>query len=311
MDGYSRRETCGICRKGTYSRANSKCRVHSDVRAFKQETFELWKCPTCQSIISLNEVELDRYYKGYPIHKQTLDLWTRVAFRNLYLFLENIGLTDRSTFLDYGCGQGTFISYLRKKGFNNAWGYDKYSDGHRNPAVLDRKYEFILANDVLEHVLDPKALIQELSSLMAENGILVVCTPESSRINLERPSSDFRHVVHQPYHVYILSMDAFTALAAECNLEVIRSVRRFYLDSWFPSVNWKFLCEYWKSGDDTLDVGFEPPKLSRLVFNPKILFFALFGRLFPNKSEIIYVLKRRANMSVRKMGEGVPLSPVL
>ena len=296
MEKVSRRESCGICGKGAYSQAHSKCQAPSDVRAFKQEIFELWKCPHCQSIISLSEVELARYYEGYPVHKQTLDLWTRVAFRNLYRLLKENGLTEHSEFLDYGCGQGTFLSYLKERKFGSARGYDKYSDRYGSTAVLERKYDFILANDVLEHVLDPRALLRELSSLMTEGGTLVVCTPESSRIDLERQSNDFLHIVHQPFHTYILSKDAFADLAAEFNLEVIRSVRRFYLDTWTPTVNWRFLCEYCKSGDDTLDVGFEPPRVFRLAFNPRLLFFALFGRVFPNRSEIIYVLKRRPDL---------------
>lgn len=46
-----------------------------------------------------------------------------------------------------------------------------------DPTGLEPEYQFIVANDVLEHLLNPSQVVQTLHNLLASNGILVVSVP--------------------------------------------------------------------------------------------------------------------------------------
>ncbi len=68
--------------------------------------------------------------------------------------LKRAGLQRGKTLLDYGCGSGNFVGYAREHGVR-AEGYDPYSEEFGDPSVLDRSYDFVTAEEVLEHVDDP------------------------------------------------------------------------------------------------------------------------------------------------------------
>lgn len=57
------------------------------------------------------------------------------------------------TVLDYGCGKGGLINFLKKK--NNQLdvkGYDPAIPKYADYSVLDNTFDFVVCNDVLEHI---------------------------------------------------------------------------------------------------------------------------------------------------------------
>jgi Methyltransferase domain len=102
----------------------------------------------------------------YPYSIGQLQWLHRFIYGNLHQRLTKHGFSKTHSLLDYGCGtNGLFIEYLQKRGFTNAYGYDPYApeDGFGNLAVLqDRTFDYILLQDVIEHVEDPKALLSRV-----------------------------------------------------------------------------------------------------------------------------------------------------
>ena len=161
------RVVCSFC--GTrVDPAQVECaEVPSNVRAFKHEVFHVWRCPTCRSLHCLETVDLRRYYTNYPIVR-TLTVPARMAFENLLSRLKKSGYAPGSRLLDYGCGWGTFLEHLRERGFHNAVGYDPYSAAEtlRDPECLrPEAFEYIVLQDVVEHVEDARVLFSELNSV--------------------------------------------------------------------------------------------------------------------------------------------------
>jgi 2-polyprenyl-3-methyl-5-hydroxy-6-metoxy-1,4-benzoquinol methylase len=262
------------------------------VRAFKTETFRVWRCPRCKSIHSLKPVELDHYYAKYPFSRRKLDVWTSIALGNLLRPLIDAGLTRSSTLLDHGCSEGNFLELLQAKGYAHSFGFDPYSSRFKNPAVLSRTYDFVFSNDIIEHVEDPRAYLKNLTELTRPGGALVVGTPDASQIELTRNAPDLPHIVHQPYHIHILSREAMRMLGGELGLDTVRIYDFHYTDSFFPTVNWKFISTYMHAVDNTLDAAFDPPNPKMVLSSPKLLFYAFFGRLFPNRTEMIHVMRK-------------------
>jgi hypothetical protein len=100
-----------------------------NVRKFSQERFTVWRCPSCKSIHAGDEVDLDYYYAGYPFHGSgELDFAQRAVYRNMEKRLVAAGLKKDHAILDYGCGSGALITYLRDAGYTDAHGYDQVSE---------------------------------------------------------------------------------------------------------------------------------------------------------------------------------------
>jgi SAM-dependent methyltransferase len=83
-----------------------------------------------------------------------------------------------------------------------AEGYDPYSEDFGDPAVLDRGYDFVTAQDVLEHVDDPAAFIASMKRYVAPGGCVVIGTPNADAIDLHH-RLDQVGPLHQPYHRHI------------------------------------------------------------------------------------------------------------
>ncbi len=287
------REYCEVCEQGQYSPAVEQRSINSNVRAFKNESFRVWRCPNCQSIHSLDIVDVTPYYKNYPLFNRDYTLRTTLSLNSLFRQLCSAGLKKTSSILDYGCYEGNFIRFLKSKGYNNCHGYNPNSDQFNDLSVLCRTYDFVISNDNFEYEEKPKEYFKKLTDLIAPGGVIAVKAVEATNINLSSQSSEIPHFMHQPYNIHILSGKALQSLAQQSGLSVVSTHNLSYNDTYFPAINWKFASAYLNSFDNTVDVAFEPPRLDVVLRSPKLIFYALFGRFFSkNPIEMILIFRK-------------------
>ena len=220
----------------------------------------MWRCSNCGSLHSKEDADLALYYKHYPAKQQKMDMGTRVAYGNRLRFLKRRGLRRSSRILDYGCGVGLFVDYLKSRGYPNVSGYDQYVDAYADLNVLERRYDAVVSYDVIEHVEEPREYLRKLAGRLEVGGLLSIGTPNASEISLTgRP---FSMELSQPYHRHILSDRVLMQLAAELGLKAEHVYNRLYIDSLVPGVNTRFLWTYIEARGGLLDSFFEPPKLN-------------------------------------------------
>jgi len=283
---------CNVCeRPGRLHEAKESCKVHSNVRAFSDETFTVWRCDGCGSLHCREEVDLDRYYERYPIKAHRLDFWTRVAYAEYLRRLRRAGVKSSYSVLDFGCGPGLLVQFLREHGFGRVSGYDAHVVEYSDPEVLSHQFDVVICQDVIEHMEEPAAFLAQLAGFLETGGILCIGTPNADGIDLSRPA-DFSLSLHQPYHRHILSESALLALASVHRLEPIAVHHRFYYDTGFPTVNYRFLKTYVRKAGNTLDAAFEEPKFGLLARSPSLWVYAVLGYLFPPHSEMMVLFKK-------------------
>jgi 2-polyprenyl-3-methyl-5-hydroxy-6-metoxy-1,4-benzoquinol methylase len=268
--------------------AAESARVRSNVREFSAETSTVWRCAKCRSLHSQEPIDYDRYYRDYPMNRMKYDFATKIILQKRMEPLKRAGLESGKTLLDYGCGNGHFVRYAREHGVR-AEGYDPYSEVFGDASVLDRRYDFITAQDVLEHVDDPHALVDDLKSYAVPGGRLAIGTPNADRIDLCDPL-DLGHL-HQPYHRNIPSAAELQRMASEGGWQVIEFRNYTQPDMEVPLMNSAFLCRYMKSSGGYLDVGFDPlsSQLNHLLAHPSLIFWCLFGSFFSRKTDMMIV----------------------
>lgn len=284
---------CNIC--GQDSAQVEQTSVRSNVRKFAGEQFAIWRCPHCLSIHARDEVDLAHYYADYPFHKlkdNKVDWMLRAMYRNLLSRMVAAGFTKQQSFLDYGCGSGMFLKFVSEQGYGESFGYDEYSEHYADKRVLSRSYDCILAQDLIEHVPEPLALVRNLNELTHPGSIIVIGTPNAESIDFANPEARV-HTLHQPYHRHILSKRALQTLGQDLGWQLLRYYPTMYANTGLPAANSAFLEHYFKCHDNNCDLAVEPIKVSlKLVASPLTLPHMMFGYFWPPECDVMAVFKR-------------------
>ena len=278
---------CQALRTPQSEQASLRC----NVRRFGEERFEVWRCDRCLSIHAASEVDLPHYYAGYPIFGVELDWKLRVVYGNMLRRLRKAGLEPSHRILDYGCGSGLLVEYLQERGYGHAGGYDAFAPGYDQPQVLEQQYDFIVCQDVIEHVDDPLTLLAQLRSMLCPGGVVSIGTPDAERLDLADPE-DYIHELHAPYHRHILSSQALLDAGARLGFEPVRYYDTMYNNTLFPMMSPRFALHYVRGHDDVWDLVAEPPRLSWKLLSPATLLFAFLGYFFDRHTDIQVLFRR-------------------
>lgn len=266
--------------------------VRGNTHRFLSQSFALWKCPKCLSIHSLAPVDFRDIYSDYPLNRRQLDVFARGTFSNLLRRLVRAGLKKDDSILDYGCGNGLFIQYLHERGYARVAGYDPYVPSF---SVFDGAAQFdcVVANDVIEHVDDPRALVAQCTKLCRPGGIVYIGTADSEPVDM-RDLDPHVMRLHQPFHRIVLTQAGLTGLALEPGLELLHSYRRSYMDTLMPFSNYRFLEEFNAALGHDMDRAFDPDAGKIVTRKPSLLLYAFFGYFMPSAYEPAVMLRKRA-----------------
>lgn len=267
--------------------------VPSNVRAFRDQRFAVWRCSGCRTIHARDEVDLASYYAAYPMHGEGGGAAMRAFFGVQRRRLRAAGLANGATVLDYGCGAGAFVRYLEGARVT-ATGYDAFAPAYADRGALARSYDAVVVQDVIEHVDDPSALLAELDGLVRPGGLVLIGTPDADAIDLRRVAR-FTHALHAPYHRHILARGELVRRGESLGWSLVRLYRSHYANTARPFLNARFVHHYLRTRDNTLDAALDPPRIGvRLLLDPRTYVFGLFGALAPPREDVCAVFQKPA-----------------
>jgi SAM-dependent methyltransferase len=306
MQMHSAYVKCTLCSNpGTFERAAEVGRVLGHVRRHRDKVFTVWRCMGCASLHSLEPVDLQRYYDGYPIHRTELDFVLRLVYKDRIRLLKRLGCTRNSRLLDYGCGSGAFVQYLREVGFTHAAGYDPFVPAFADATLVDEKHDFVVSYDVIEHADDPREFIRLVASLLNAGGVLVLSTPNADGVSLQ-PGTVSEMELSQPYHRHILSSGALIQIAAEADLLLQRRLERSHFDTVVPGISTAFMWNYIMSRSGELDEILNPPTVRAFIEKPKLLWSALFGYFHSGRRNMVMGFRKVPNIRAAQPPCSVP-----
>ena len=115
--------------------------------------------------------------------------------------------------LDFGCGPGPVLSEMLEEAGHRMDTYDPYYSP--NKSFRTKKYDFITATEVVEHLAEPKSELDQLWSLINSGGWLAIMT---KRVTSLEAFSNW-HYKNDPTHISFFCESTFNFLAKNWETE--------------------------------------------------------------------------------------------
>ena len=210
-----------------------------------------WECRTCRSLFQHPMPtfhELQGFYANYT-HTDCIDRapsrGTRwAALRRAYHVLT--GDADPRDFvparrgtriLDFGCGAAPYLNYFRSAGVDisgaeisptlvaahRAAGADVVLiESMERIPFANEEFDVVYLMQVIEHVLDPRELLAEVSRVLKRPGTLYLAMPNARSIWRRAFGARWVAGWFAPYHLFVYSMSGIRALAQATGFQVVR-----------------------------------------------------------------------------------------
>ncbi len=172
------------------------CDTVSDV--FFQKNKQLYYlCQKCKGIFLSKDLLPSKELERLRYQKHNNDINNIGYFKFISPIINAVlkDFTAKHTGLDFGAGPEPVISkFLTNKNYNIKW-YDPFF--FNSPQLLQKKYDYIVCCEVIEHFHKPKTNFELLKSMLNENGKLYCKTSIfNHNINFNKwyYKNDFTHV---------------------------------------------------------------------------------------------------------------------
>ena len=123
-------------------------------------------------------------------------------------------LPEHSRGLDFGCGPGPALAQMLCECDHTVALYDKFY--FPDATVLQGEYDFVCATEVVEHLADPRAVLQQLFSLLRRGGWLAIMT---KRVRDQAAFARW-HYINDPTHIIFFSDATFHWIGKHWNARV-------------------------------------------------------------------------------------------
>jgi cyclopropane fatty-acyl-phospholipid synthase-like methyltransferase len=163
---------------------------------FKKKTTQYYQCSYCRTTFSDALPNDNMVGGGFEVERNTQQNAGR-----LERFFGIVGRFGKM--LDYGCGHGMLVDYLKENKVK-AFGYDKYNPDYN--FIKESEFDLVSMVEVIEHLSHPFRELDQINLLLKDGGILYI---ETSFVDvaerLKTPLDEFFYIEPSVGHSTIFS----------------------------------------------------------------------------------------------------------
>jgi 2-polyprenyl-3-methyl-5-hydroxy-6-metoxy-1,4-benzoquinol methylase len=206
------------------------------------ENYDFYKCENCASVFidpvpesQLSQIYPNNYYSFKPHNESFVQKIKKSLDQKFFSKLFKRIPGEKLAVLDIGGGSGWLLDLV--KGIDHridytcvvdfdekaeaearANGHD-YFNGRIEDYQTDKKYDFILLLNLIEHVADPKAVMAKVQDLLSDQGMAVIKTPNVDSLDAKLFKNKYWGGYHCPRHWTLFTRESFASMIADLNLK--------------------------------------------------------------------------------------------
>ena len=208
----------------------------------------------------LNDYYANKYYQNdhaLYLHKYTDDelkyFKNKIHQKSLIIDQFINPISDKPTLIDFGCGEGFTLSWFSQNGWDvKGIDFSDYGCRKHNPEMLrffeagdiyskleeiigkQSKFDCIWLDNVLEHVRDPKSLMEQLIQIAHLGSVLVIEVPNDFSVLQQKllveGKIDRAFWIAEPDHISYFNKKGLEQLCETCGWNVAKTIADFPID---------------------------------------------------------------------------------
>jgi 2-polyprenyl-3-methyl-5-hydroxy-6-metoxy-1,4-benzoquinol methylase len=205
---------------------------------FKFRDFQITQCGGCGLIMSASAVEEEaREDESYYTlaHTAAAAVYFEWGFRWRWILGEIAKFKSPGTALDVGAGNGLFVKIAAEEYHWKSRGLElsrqaitfakTVLDVDLEPRMLNEvpdRFDLVTCFNLLEHLVDPLALIGEMRERLNPGGLIALTTPSPACIHARIKGLQKWGMVAPPHHVNIFTRRALEVALAKSGFELLK-----------------------------------------------------------------------------------------
>lgn len=224
---------CRLCKKSDITIIHKGTRDRKDI--------DVLKCNQCGFVFLSKIATDDRFYINSNMHTGIdFDKWRENTFADdNRRFLRYKDFIKDKKILDFGCGNGGFLKLVQKQnqirqmaGIDldmqsicqlRSEGIECYNDISK---VSDIKFDVVFMFHVIEHLPNPELILNRLLERMADDGVIIVETPNADDALLSIYHCDeFADFTYWSPHIYLYNETTLSDMLTDAGFEIVENVQ--------------------------------------------------------------------------------------
>lgn len=194
----------------------------------------------------LNEEELklmyaEKYYLAWGIQGSAENMSTRLMKMDTFRLRMSLirKFVETGNVLDVGCASGYFLEVAKEQGYTpygvefseyssdiakKIFGDESIFHGTLEQCSFQEKmFDVIAMSDLIEHVNSPIETLSKAYSLLKNEGLIMIMTPDTSSLSNKIMGKKWSH--YKLEHLYYFSPSSMKMLAEKCNMQILHEER--------------------------------------------------------------------------------------
>lgn len=142
-------------------------------------------------------------------------------------------INNKSTVLNFGCGDQSFLKKLSRLGYKKLFGTDLNTEFIKSSKIIikkdikefKKKFNLITMWGVLEYVNNPLVLLKKLSLYLKRNGFIMLETPNAESLLMQysmlQNKSSVLRFLEPAEHLYFFSKNFFKVIEKKIKMKMI------------------------------------------------------------------------------------------
>ena len=199
--------------------------------------FDVVTCLECDSVYTPYSpwYTSAHFYTGFYLNQDELSPPAFINQRLEEITAEFSSFRQNNRLLDIGCGAGNLLQAARRNGWDaqglevsagavkhvRGLGFEVYDGELQDAAFPSQHFDVITAVELLEHLFDPKPLLEEAARILRPGGLFWTTTPHARGLSGRLLGLNWR-CVWPPEHLQLFSIRGLTKLLRDAGFRKLR-----------------------------------------------------------------------------------------